>query len=256
MPHECSNRHDPGAICEHIAAGASMSTALPHFSKDSCPDIQGTERALQDAILFRPGEPRTHLYLIEQGVVALYRKVADGRGEILEFAFKDDVVGYGLLDTHFFWAHAVGKVRVRCLPLDALDETLRRDKRTLDRCSQTLQQEFECRRDGIANPGRRLVNRLAALLLAVSAQGRYEGRDPTVITDSLECQVVAGWLGVTLNELAEGLLELERLGLVEQGPLRGLRLTDLPGLEGLTRILRPTKKLTIDELQKYDTFTR
>ena len=75
--------------------------------------------------------------------------------------------------------------------------------------------------------------RLAALLLGISRNNSYEGRDPRLIPDSLTSAFVAGVLGGRVSDLAEWLLELEHHGLVTQGQAGGLRLTNVPALEGL-----------------------
>ncbi len=60
----------------------------------------------------------------------------------------------------------------------------------------------------------------------------YEGRDPSILTDSLSCGVVAGYLDMSVDELAHCLTELEALDLVEAAP-KGLRLKNLDELERL-----------------------
>ncbi len=60
----------------------------------------------------------------------------------------------------------------------------------------------------------------------------YEGRDPSVLTDSLSCGVVAGYLDMSVDDLAHWLTELESLNLVEAAP-NGLRLKNLDELERL-----------------------
>jgi CRP/FNR family transcriptional regulator len=66
----------------------------------------------------------------------------------------------------------------------------------------------------------------------LSRYNAYEGRDPTLVTDSLKCGVVAGYLNMTVDQLAAQLAELERRGLIEPCD-RGLRLKNLDALERL-----------------------
>jgi CRP/FNR family transcriptional regulator len=210
-----------------------MGIALSPTSFESSHVAQSRIRDLRDEMLFRPGDPRTQLYQIEQGIVALYRKATGNRSEIIEFAFAGDVVGYGLRETHAAWTYAVGKVRARCIPLSALDDVLRYNKRAFDRYARALQQEFEYRRHQLACADRKLPNRLAALFVVLSRQAGYEGRDPTHVSDSLECGVVASWLGVGVEELADALLQLQHMHLIECCPPHGMRLADLDALESI-----------------------
>jgi CRP/FNR family transcriptional regulator len=194
---------------------------------------QGSLRYGRNAILYRRGEPRTCLYYLEAGIVALLRQSPQGHREIVEFAFAGDVLGSGLFEHHTCWAQAVGEVRVRRMPLTALDELLRSDKRAFDRYAEALQREFEYRRNQLVNAERGMAARVAALLVALSRQNGLEGRDPLVVGDELECGAVAAWLGIDVQALANALVELEQLGLVEQAAPAGVRLLDLARLERL-----------------------
>jgi hypothetical protein len=94
--------------------------------------------------------------------------------------------------------------------------------------------EFELRRNAVLRAGRpKPLERLAALLVAISQNNRYEGRDPSAIPDSLTCGFVAGLLGLSITSLGDFLIELQELRLVEASPSSGLRLKDLAGLERL-----------------------
>ena len=68
--------------------------------------------------------------------------------------------------------------------------------------------------------------------MTLSRCNAYEGRDPAVIADSLTCGVVAGYLDVSVDELADSLKDLERRGLIEATP-KGLRLMNFDELEKL-----------------------
>jgi len=190
-------------------------------------------RILRDQILFRRGQPKTHLYLIEAGTIAVYETRIDGTHNVVEFAFAGDTVGFGFLKNHAYSAQAVGEVRIKCLPLTALDEILRHDKRAMQRYAETMQREFEFRKNEILNGDRHLTSRVAALLVTLSRRNEQEGGDPRLIGDSLDCGTVAGYLELDLHTLGRALLDLELAELIERNPPHGLRLTDLAGLEQL-----------------------
>jgi hypothetical protein len=77
------------------------------------------------------------------------------------------------------------------------------------------------------------LERVAALLLAISKNNSHERRDPLAIPDSLTCGFLADLLGVPIATLASLLRTLGERGLVGAGSNSGLRLKDLPGLEKL-----------------------
>ncbi len=75
--------------------------------------------------------------------------------------------------------------------------------------------------------------RVAALLISISQNNSYEGRDPTAVPDALSSGFVADLLGVDIGTLAELLVDLRRRGLVDCGSDATLRLKDIDGLENL-----------------------
>jgi CRP/FNR family transcriptional regulator len=75
--------------------------------------------------------------------------------------------------------------------------------------------------------------RVAALLVSISRNNSYEGRDPNVIPDALNSGFVADLLGVDVATLAAQLVDLRHRGLVELTPDCNLRLRDLDSLEAL-----------------------
>jgi CRP/FNR family transcriptional regulator, anaerobic regulatory protein len=210
-----------------------MSISLAQASRAepaSSVSVDAPVRVVRDEVLFRRGQPKTHLYQIEAGTIALYETHVGGAPNIVEFAFSGDIVGFGFLDSHVHSAQAVGEARVRCLPLTALDHVLRPDKRAMHRYAEALQREFEIRRHEVLAADRKPASRLAALFVALSRLNTEEGRDPDAIGDSLDCGTVASYLRLDLDTLGQALVELEKAGLVERSPPHGLRITDQAGL--------------------------
>lgn len=79
----------------------------------------------------------------------------------------------------------------------------------------------------------RPLARVAALLLSISQNNSYEGRDPKSVPDVLTSGFVADLLGVDIGALAALLVDLRRRGLIECGSNSELRLKDVDGLERL-----------------------
>jgi len=77
--------------------------------------------------------------------------------------------------------------------------------------------------------------RVAALLLSISHNNGYEGREPETIPDALTSGFVADLLGVDIGTLAALLVDLNHRGLIEGTPNSALRLKDVAGLERLSR---------------------
>ena len=209
-----------------------MTHAIAHHSSSS--DKPGTSApilVLRDELLFAAGNPRLHLYLIERGTVGVYRERSGLHPELIEFAFAGDVVGMGALTSQAHSAQAVGEVRVRCLPLDALDSVLRNDPRAMRRYAEAVQHEFEARRDRSLGTTPKPLGQVAAFLVAVSNLNESDGRDPLIVSDSLECGTAATFLGIDFETFARSLAELGRSGMIESSASAGLHLLDLNGLK-------------------------
>lgn len=192
-------------------------------------------RALQrNEMLFEAGDLKTHLYRIETGAICIYVTHPNKTREIIEFALAGDLVGMGFLERHATSARAVIDTEVRCLGLDEIDRLTAEDARAKARFDDAVEREFALRRDYVSNAGAsRPLVQLAAFLIAVAHQNEHEGRDPTVIDDTLECAVVAGYLGISVERLAEMLVEFEERGLIQPAPDHGMRIVDMDRLEAL-----------------------
>ena len=75
--------------------------------------------------------------------------------------------------------------------------------------------------------------RVAALLVAISRNNSYEGRDPRQLPDTLTSGFIADLLGIDIGSLAALLVDLRRRGLIDSDPSSALLLKDLDGLEML-----------------------
>jgi hypothetical protein len=78
----------------------------------------------------------------------------------------------------------------------------------------------------------RTIDQLAALLITISHNNRYEGRDPACIPDNLASGFVADLLGVDIGMLTDALIALQQRGLV-RAEGHSLRLTNMNALERL-----------------------
>jgi len=181
--------------------------------------------------LFREGDARSHVYRVERGALCLFKSRADGTQDIFEFAFPGDLVGLGCLDSHVSGAQAAIETSLTCLSRTALDPSAERSARSRARLTAAIEREVTFLRESLLRSGHPSpLERVAALFITLSRYNAYEGREPTLITDSLKCGVVAGYLNMSVGELAAQLSEMEARGLIEPCA-KGLRLKDLDGLE-------------------------
>ena len=208
------------------------STAVPSVPKSGPLAVRSLAR---NERLFRAGEVKTNLYRVESGAVCIYATRPDLTLELIEVAGAGEVVGLGMIETHATNARAVVDTTVACYPVSDADRLLPKDDRTAARIADAVDREFTFLRqtrveEGVGKP----LVRLAAFLVTVSRQNALEGRDPTMIDDTLNCAVIADHLGMRLDVLALTLMQLESRGLVQPALDHGLRLLDIASLEALT----------------------
>ena len=185
-------------------------------------------------LLFSIGEPKSKLYVVETGALAVYEPRWNGHRAVIEFAFPGDLVGLGFLNTHACSARATIETRVQCLPLSAQDHLFADDPRAQSKLADAIEREVEFLREfAVRFSQQNPLGRLAAFLLTLSRENKQEGRDPAMLMQPLHCGVVADFLALSINRLGSLLIQLERRGMIAPSPPQGLRLTDIEALEGL-----------------------
>jgi CRP/FNR family transcriptional regulator len=196
----------------------------------------GVQRLEPYELLFSAGQQRQWAYRIDEGAICVFRLRPDGLRDVVEFAVQGDLVGLGCLDRHIDSAEAVDCARVSLVSLDEVHALARHDARVRARLEQAIAREIELRRDSMVAAGRRApLERVAALLAVIYNNNCREGREPTLVPDTLECGIVADMLGMSVEALAGHLVELSRRGLVRASACGGLRLLDVGKLEDMAR---------------------
>jgi CRP/FNR family transcriptional regulator len=197
---------------------------------DSCLSGHDLRTLAAGEILFREGDARSHVFRVESGALCLFRTLPDGGQDVLEFAFPGDLVGLGYLDSHVAGAQATMVTSLSCLPRSEFDPGAEQSARTRSRLTAAIEREVTFLKEALVQRARPApLRRVAALFVTLSRYNQYEGREPSVITDSLKCGAAAGHLGMSVDVLAQQLAELEARGLIEPHE-KGLRLLDIDAL--------------------------
>ena len=94
--------------------------------------------------LFRAGDPKTHLYRVENGCLCIYEPNS-----------AEHRLGLGYLENHTYSARAIGETRVTCLPFSAVDRIPEAGPPARDQLQQAIDNELEFGRDGLVRAGQR-----------------------------------------------------------------------------------------------------
>jgi CRP/FNR family transcriptional regulator, anaerobic regulatory protein len=216
--------------------------AKPVVSADQNPKVISTDgksscfgRSLAaKEVLFRAGDVRTSFYRVETGAICLHEPRWHDQPSIIDFAFPGDFVGLGFLETQSCSASAVCECQVSCLPWAQLTSAIAGNASAIQKLQIAIEREFELRRTNVVAHGRQFpLERVAAFLVALSHNNASEGRDPNVIGDTMECGIAADYLGLSVDDLEDLLIELRERGLIGPSSPNGIRVLDNKGLEDL-----------------------
>ena len=180
--------------------------------------------------LFRSGDERL-LYRVERGAICHYIRWADGRHDVIEFAFPGDIIGLGCLGTHVSTAQAMVESVVSIITETDLNQALGTDHPLSLRLAAAGEREFDYLRDRAMHAARRgPVERLACYLVAISNMNAEEGRDPAHIPEDISSGFVADRLQMSIDSLAMALVTLQSKRLIA-ATAGGLHILDCHALE-------------------------
>ncbi len=171
--------------------------------------------------IFCEGDARAHVFRIEEGVVAVYKTLLDGRRQIIDFAYPGDLIGLGVLDEHMLSAQATCAAKVRCLSASALERMAESDAHLALKLYKSVCQELAATRSLLVTVGQRsAVERIAAFLIGLHRRMGSSGS--TTVTLAMRRSDIADLLGLTIETVSRTFTKLREMGVieVEQGGTR------------------------------------
>jgi CRP-like cAMP-binding protein len=185
-------------------------------------------------LLYAEGDAISHVYRIETGAIALFKVLADGRRQVMGFAYPGDLIGLGVEDEHAMNAQAVKATRVRCLPVSSVRQSAAMDPTLGFKLYEALARELSATRDLMLTTGHRsAVERVAGFLLAFSRRNERNGKDPTTFELPMTRTDIGDFLGLTIETVSRTSTKLKLSGLIELRPCSEVKLLDVEELAGL-----------------------
>jgi CRP/FNR family transcriptional regulator len=219
---------------------------LSHTSLQTAASVHGTtglEQSLAQASLrrveakefvFAEGDPTTHLFRVETGAVALYKILADGRRQIVGFAYPGDLIGLGSQGEHVMNAQAIKATRLRCMAVAALHRSAAKDPTVGFRLYEALARELAATRDLMLTTGQRsATERVVGFLLAFSRRNERNGQDPSDFELPMTRADIGDFLGLTIETVSRTFTKLRTLGLIELPQSNRVKLANIDELESL-----------------------
>ncbi len=176
---------------------------------------QASERRLEPKEhVFCEGDQRSHVYRVEEGVIAIYKTLFDGRRRIIDFAYPGDFIGLGVLGEHIMSAQATCPARVRCLSASALESLAETDASLALKLYKSVCQDLAAARSLLVTVGQRsAVERMAAFLLALYRRGA--GGTEGAIKLAMRRSDIADLLGLTIETVSRTFTKLREMGVIE-----------------------------------------
>lgn len=182
--------------------------------------------------VFAEGDPTTHVFRVETGAVALYKVLADGRRQIVGFAYPGDLIGLGAQGEHTMNAQAVKPTRLRCLPIAMLHHSAAKDPALGFKLYEAMARELAAARDLMLTTGQRsATERVASFLLAFSRRSERNGQSASEFDLPMTRADIGDFLGLTIETVSRTFTKLKTLGLIELPQSNRVKLLDVDGLE-------------------------
>ncbi|KWT65249.1 transcriptional regulator, Crp/Fnr family [Hyphomicrobium sulfonivorans] len=183
--------------------------------------------------VFCEGDDREQVFQVEEGVIAVYKTLPDGRRQIIDFAYPGDLIGLGVLDEHVLSAQATVPSKVKCLSAAALERIAESDARLALKLYKSVCHELAATRSLLITVGQRsAIERVCAFLVALHR--RTAEAESATVDLAMRRSDIADLLGLTIETVSRTLTKLRTMGVIEiaQGGTR-VQLCDLARLTDL-----------------------
>ncbi len=205
---------------------------LSRNSLDDCLEHASLRRLKSKEYVFIDGDPAKHVYRIEAGAVSLFKVLADGRRQILGFAYAGDFIGLGMQGEHIMNAQAIKATKVRSMPLAALHRIAAHDPTLSFRLYQTVALELAATRDLLMTTGHRSASeRVASFLIALSRRNQESGARADIIDLPMTRADIADFLGLTIETVSRTFSKMKSRRLIDLPQSACVHLLDIRELE-------------------------
>jgi CRP/FNR family transcriptional regulator len=199
-------------------------------------ELQDMERMSHGArfaareVLVSEGSPAESVFTVTEGVVRLYRLLADGRRQVLGFALPGDFLGLSLSETYSFAADAVTDTVVCRFSRKAFRAYVEQRPHLMRRLHEFASHELSLAQDQMVLLGRRSAEeRVAAFLIMMRDRLRRLGHTSPSLALPMSRQDIADYLGLTIETVSRTFTKLAKAKSIVVVPdgVRLLREADL-----------------------------
>jgi CRP/FNR family transcriptional regulator, anaerobic regulatory protein len=166
--------------------------------------------------VFAQEEMTTSFYNLQEGVMRLYKLLADGRRQIIGFALPGDFLGLAASSRHNFSADAIRHVELCQFARSAFARFSANRPDLLRRINELAVRELSQAQDHMVLLGRRSAEEKVATFLIRWRQRLVPITGPSAtISVPMSRQDIADYLGLTIETVSRTFTRFERDGVIE-----------------------------------------
>ena len=216
---------EPCAAC--AARVLSLCDAVDHRDLHRLAALTKPRQVEAHRTFILAGDPADHLFNITEGVVKVYRLLADGRQQVTGFLFKGDFLGVGPESTYAFSAEAVTRVRYCRFGRAALHRFMDDFPKVEKRLLAMTANELAASQEQMVLLGRKTAReKLASFLVMLSRRMARPGKREDVIALPMSRSDIADYLGLTIETVSRVFTQFRKEGLIELPTTERARIKD------------------------------
>jgi len=190
--------------------------SMRHAAAESGLERGSIRRVKAKEQIFCDGDPRTHVFRVEQGVITLSKLLSDGRRQIIDFAYPGDYIGLGVLPDYVFDAQATCAAKVRCLSTSALEQEAATDASLALKLYKAVSAELTAARSLLVSVGQKTaMERISAFLLNLVARNQKSGAEAGVVRLPMRRSDIGDLLGLTIETVSRMITKLRMMRVID-----------------------------------------
>lgn len=191
-----------------------------------------TIEALPGQTIIVEGDPIRHCYRVLHGGVRLYKAIADGRRQVIDFLVAGDSFGLIGRRRYRYSVEAISTTTLVRHPRIRVDDVVESDPLMVQRLFELACVELERAQRQMLLLGRKSADeKIASFLLGLAERLGKSENDPLHLPMSR--QDMADYLGLTIETVSRTFSRLRREGLIELATPHDVVLTRLESLRAL-----------------------
>lgn len=184
--------------------------------------------------LFLEGEKQSHVYLVIEGVVGMYKLLADGRRQICTFSYPGDIIGLDCVGQHVNSGEALSHAVIRCIPVNAIEKLISSEPGFGLALFYLTASELADTREQMLSLGRKsAAEKLATFLLRISRRSQKVGQSGESISIPMKRSEIADFLGLTIETVSRSFTKLKVSRVIKLKANSEVDILDMKKLESM-----------------------